>query len=194
MKANGQRKMLEVFKDLFLKPGLASTYRNLSDWAERSGYPALAKEAADASAAPEETEAEFNRLCIGPYRLVVIPYESAWVTSSRKLNGPVAADVANFYASAGLTSASMFNEQPDFFGNELEFLYFLEAVAEETRQKEHSEQLLKEIEGLSKSFRSEHFDKWYEVFLNAIAENTDQSFWKEASEALKAELRRTQAV
>ena len=51
-----------------------------------------------------------------------------------------------------------------------------------------------EIEGLSKSFRSEHFDKWYEVFLNAIAENTDQSFWKEASEALKAELRRTQAV
>ena len=81
MKSNGQRKTLEVFKDLFLKPGLASTYRNLSDWAERSGYPALAKEAADASAAPEETEAEFNRLCIGPYRLVVIPYESAWVTS-----------------------------------------------------------------------------------------------------------------
>lgn len=194
MKSNGQRKTLEVFKDLFLKPGLASTYRNLSDWAERSGYPALAKEAADASAAPEETEAEFNRLCIGPYRLVVIPYESAWVTSSMKLNGPVAADVANFYASAGLTSASMFNELPDFFGNELEFLYFLEAVAEETRQKEHSEQLLKEIEGLSKSFRSEHFDKWYEAFLNAIAENTDQSFWKEASEALKAELRRTQAV
>ena len=26
MKSNGQRKTLEVFKDLFLKPGLASTF------------------------------------------------------------------------------------------------------------------------------------------------------------------------
>ena len=107
--------MLEVFKDLFLKPGLPSTCSNLQLWAQSSGYPALAEEAKEAALHPEETEAEFNRLCIGPYRLIVVPYESAWVTGSRKLNGPVAEDVANFYAAAGLSSASLLNELPDFF-------------------------------------------------------------------------------
>ena len=96
MTSNGQKKMLEVFKDLFLKPGLPSTCSNLQLWAQSSGYPALAEEAKEAALHPEETEAEFNRLCIGPYRLIVVPYESAWVTGSRKLNGPVAEDVANF--------------------------------------------------------------------------------------------------
>lgn len=62
------------------------------------------------------------------------------------------------------------------------------------RGKGSQEQLLKDIQGLSEAFRTEHFDKWYEPFLDAIAENTNQSFWKEASAALKAELRRTQAV
>ena len=107
MTSNGQKKMLEVFKDLFLKPGLPSTCSNLQLWAQSSGYPALAEEAKEAALHPEETEAEFNRLCIGPYRLIVVPYESAWVTGSRKLNGPVAEDVANFYAAAGLSSASL---------------------------------------------------------------------------------------
>lgn len=194
MTSNGQKKTLEVFKDLFLKPGLPSTYSNLQLWAQGSGYPALAVEAKEAALHPEETEAEFNRLCIGPYRLIVAPYESAWVTGSRKLNGPVAEDVANFYAAAGLSSASLLNELPDFFGNELEFLYFLDALSEEVRGKGSQEQLLKDIQGLSEAFRTEHFDKWYEPFLDAIAENTNQSFWKEASAALKAELRRTQAV
>ena len=127
--------MLEVFKDLFLKPGLPSTCSTLQLWAQSSGYPALAEEAKEAALHPEETEAEFNRLCIGPYRLIVVPYESAWVTGSRKLNGPVAEDVANFYAAAGLSSASLLNELPDFFGNELEFLYFLDALFDEVRGK-----------------------------------------------------------
>ena len=47
MKSNGQRKTLEVFKDLFLKPGLASTYRNLFD-----NFP----EAFDASVEVERRE------------------------------------------------------------------------------------------------------------------------------------------
>lgn len=194
MTSNGQKKALEVFKDLFLKPGLTSTYSNLGHWALTNGYLALAKEAKEAALHPEETEAEFNRLCIGPYRLIVVPYESAWVTGSRKLNGPVTEDVANFYAAAGLSSASPLNELPDFFGNELEFLYFLAALSEEVCEKGNSEQLLKDIQGLSDSFRSVHFDKWFEPFLDAIAENTNQNFWKEASAALKTELLRTQAV
>lgn len=74
MTSNGQKKMLEVFKDLFLKPGLPSTYSNLQLWAQGRGYPALAEEAKEAVQHPEETEAEFNRLCIGPYRLIVVPY------------------------------------------------------------------------------------------------------------------------
>lgn len=125
MTSNGQKKTLEVFKDLFLKPGLPSTYSNLQLWAQSSGYPALAEEAKEAAQHPEETEAEFNRLCIGPYRLIVVPYESAWVTGSRKLNGPVAEDVANFYAAAGLSSASLLNELPDFSAMNLSFFISL---------------------------------------------------------------------
>lgn len=49
MTSNGQKKTLEVFKDLFLKPGLPSTYSNLQLWAQSSGYPALAEEAKEAA-------------------------------------------------------------------------------------------------------------------------------------------------
>ncbi|WP_251451698.1 molecular chaperone [Parasutterella muris] len=192
MKLNGQEKTFAVFKDLFLNPGLPSTYEELQSWAMEFGYKELAEEAEKAVKQPEEAEAEFNRLCIGPYRLIVIPYESAWVTASRKLNGPIAEDVANFYAAAGLSSASELNEFPDFFGNELEFLYFLSALEQELSLKGREEKLIKEVQGLSDSFRAEHFDKWYESFLKAISENTNQQFWKEAVLALNKELHRTQ--
>lgn len=178
-------KPLGVFKELFLNPGLSVTYTNLAAWAEEAGYTKLAALSKGASELTEEVEAEFNRMCIGPYKLVVVPYETVWVTGSKKLNGPVGASVADFYASAGLSSASKLNEFPDFFGNELEFVYFLEVVAEEKSKEENSAALVKEIHGLANAFRTEHLNKWFDPFLTALAQHTTHDFWKEASNVLK---------
>lgn len=41
MKLNGQEKTFAVFKDLFLKPGLPSTYEELQAWAMEFGYKEL---------------------------------------------------------------------------------------------------------------------------------------------------------
>lgn len=56
------------------------------------------------------------------------------------------------------------------------------------REKGKPEKLLREIQGLADTFRSEHLDKWYEKFLNTLAEKSNSKFWKEASNTLLAQL------
>lgn len=174
---------LRVFKELFLNPGREQTYRDLCDWAKLNGQSRLENLSKESAKEKDETEAEFNRLCIGPYKLVVIPYENAWRGQGKALNGRIAADVADFYASAGLSSNSSLNEYPDFFGNELEFIYFLEALREEESEKGNFK-LVKQIDDLQNAFREEHFDFWYRPFLEKLAAETRLEFWKEVSEVL----------
>lgn len=175
---------LGVFKELFLNPGKAGTYKNLALWASNNGYKSLAQLAEKESVQPEESESEFNRLCIGPYKLVVVPYESYWMSSDKALNGAIAADVSDFYAAAGLSSNSALNEYPDFFGNELEFLYFLEELEKE-QQKLNALQVVRDIRGLSDSFRKKHFDNWSALFLTKLADETNSEFWQQAALVLK---------
>ena len=113
---------LHAFKETFFQPGSPAALESLSRWARSAGHPMLAAEAEMAARDTDAAEAEFNRMCIGPYRLTVPPYESVWRSHGRVLNNRYSAAVEYAFSEVGLTSHGKLNEMPDFFGNELEFL------------------------------------------------------------------------
>lgn len=95
---------LHAFKETFFQPGSPAALESLSRWARSAGHPMLA------------AEAEFNRMCIGPYRLTVPPYESVWRSHGRVLNNRYSAAVEYAFSEVGLTSHGKLNEMR-FFGH-----------------------------------------------------------------------------
>lgn len=84
---------LHAFKETFFQPGSPAALESLSRWARSAGHPMLAAEAEMAARDTDAAEAEFNRMCIGPYRLTVPPYESVWRSHGRVLNNRYSAAV-----------------------------------------------------------------------------------------------------
>ena len=126
----------------------------------------------------EAVEIEYNRLCVGPYRLVAPPYESVYLGASRELFTKVTAEVEEHYQSIGLMANRNSGEPADFIGNELEYLFVLHCkYLEEGSDKTD---LDNKIDG----FISAHLSQWYEAFLNDISCNTSMPFWKLFSEQL----------
>lgn len=106
---------LHAFKETFFQPGSPAALESLSRWARSAGHPMLAAEAEMAARDTDAAEAEFNRMCIGPYRLTVPPYESVWRSHGRVLNNRYSAAVEYAFSEVGLTSHGKLNEMPDFF-------------------------------------------------------------------------------
>ena len=123
--------LCSVFKKLTFAPGKHETYEAILLWAKKQGEATLVDKLKGFSEKLDDLEADFNRMCIGPYRLTVPPYESVWF-GTRVMNTRRTEVVRWFYAQAGLVSNSQFfNEPADYFGYELEFIGFLACASRE---------------------------------------------------------------
>ncbi|SDJ77146.1 Nitrate reductase delta subunit [Ferrimonas sediminum] len=132
----------------------------------------LIEEASAHLAEPEALELEYNRLCVGPYKLVAPPYESVYVGPTRETFTEATDRVLLCYQQMGLMADGSRGEPADFFGNELEFLYVLHArLLEEVDAEGAKTQEL--IEG----FLSQHLGCWYRPFLKDIRSHSSQKFW-----------------
>ena len=167
---------LHAFKETFFQPGSPAALESLSRWARSAGHPMLAAEAEMAARDTDAAEAEFNRMCIGPYRLTVPPYESVWRSHGRVLNNRYSAAVEYAFSEVGLTSHGKLNEMPDFFGNELEFLSCVASMSFQYRQKGDAA-AADELEAIFRRFWSQHLGHWADTFLDAVAEDTRSSVW-----------------
>ena len=167
----------EVFKNVMLHPGSRDAYVALSKWAAADGRRELSELALKAGNDVLETEASYNRLCIGPGELLVPPYESVWRSGEKIMNNHFTAAVAYAYAEAGLVvNPEDNNEMADYFPNEIEFLYYLAAV-HGLKVAEGNDQLAEAIAQTHDLFWAQHLGHWAKPFLETFIKESDSKFW-----------------
>lgn len=169
-----------VYKSLFFEVS-RETLLNLSEYLAMTEPNAplreLSREMADQSL---DLELEYNRLCVGPYRLQAPPYESVYRGPSRETFTRITQEVEAHYQQLGLMGQRASGEPADFFGNELEYLFVLYSkYQQETGDKAPWAARID-------AFLSEHLGQWYTAFLDDIANHTEMPFWREFSVQLKA--------
>lgn len=174
-------------KEVVFHAGSVKAYEDVLEWARTQELAGLENGAALAAADVDEAEADFNRMCIGPYRLSVPPYESVWRSKGRVLNNRYSATVLYTINELGLSINRDCNELPDFFGHEIELIYFLLAVAEGNHAG-GDEELARELDLIAEQFWAEHLGHWAFDFLDALHDNASHDFWKAWAQALKAVL------
>lgn len=167
---------LKLLKEPVFHPGTSSVYEQLGIWAQKHDLKELSEACALAMNDTDEVEADFNRMCIGPYRLTVPPYESVWRAGKRVLNNRFSAAVQFSYEEVGLTVGDM-NEPVDFFGYELEFCYCTLAFAE-VHAKEGRKEQADFLRQAHSRFWAEHFGHWADQFLQAMQQDAKHPFWQ----------------
>ncbi|MFQ6371927.1 molecular chaperone [Shewanella sp. YIC-542] len=165
----------QAFKGMMFAPSKPESLQSLILWLEQqhpcSSLLTAARQYADQQL---ELECDFNRMCIGPYRLLVPPYESVYRTSGRQINTDETVAVADFYQRIGLVPHGGLNEPADFIGNELEFLFCLEAL----RHQEQDAEVAAELEQWATDFMAAHLGLWYQEFTQGIETHAQTEFWR----------------
>ncbi|QYJ97911.1 molecular chaperone TorD family protein [Shewanella alkalitolerans] len=173
-----------AFKSMMFAPSDTQAVAGLIAYLEQETPDSpLLIEARKFSDDASELEFDFNRMCIGPYKLLVAPYESVYLSGNRQLFTEETLRVAEFYQQIGLVIDDSFNEPADFIGNELEFLYCLHAMASEQQalgQTSYAEELL----SLADEFIQAHLGRWIVPFCEGITQHAKQAFWRLFAETL----------
>ncbi|WP_075859164.1 TorD/DmsD family molecular chaperone [Carboxydothermus pertinax] len=114
---------------------------------------------------------EFNRLFVGPGKLVAPPYESAYLNSEGLLMQKETLEVREFYRSMGLEVQNKNCEPDDFIGFEAEFAcYLLHQAAKFLAQKDLSNFNLHLT--AYRNFFVNHLSKWLPAHCRDILANS----------------------
>ncbi|MXR70705.1 molecular chaperone TorD [Shewanella sp. JBTF-M18] len=167
-----------AFKSMMFAPSDTQALAGLIAYLEQESPDSpLLIEARKFSDDASELEFDFNRMCIGPYKLLVAPYESVYLSGNHQIFTEETVKVAEFYQQIGLVIDDSFNEPADFIGNELEFLYCLHAMAAEQQTLENSEHV-EALNELAAEFLQTHLGRWITPFCEGIAKHAKQPFWQ----------------
>ena len=144
--------------------------------------PEAACYAADAVAAYsnsslESLAVEHARLFIGPFKLVAPPYGSVYLDDAKTVMGDSTAKVAAFYHTCGLTLAEDFNELPDHFAVELEFMSFLAFRQREAEVAGDTDEVSR-ILSLQQEFLGRFLMPWLEPFTSAVIADGEAPFYQ----------------
>jgi putative dimethyl sulfoxide reductase chaperone len=135
---------------------------------------------------PRTLSFEYNRLFVGPERLLCAPYESVHRKDRSEIEmgmvlGPSVIDVRRRYAESGLEITKSFRDLPDHIGVELEFMHYLCSKELETDRPEEWESLRR----MQSEFFEFHLVPWTSLFADKVAENTTSPFYRKVAVLLK---------
>jgi len=131
---------------------------------------------------------EYTRLFVTAYpRVPVQPYGSIHMEGSDKLWGETTRDVVKIYSRAGLRISEDFQDIPDHFAVELEFMFYLKrarlALAAPDGRPEGMvvpEHLTdEELIDIEREFLSRHLLKWGPGFVSEVATESRLPFYRE---------------
>ncbi len=122
-------------------------------------------------------EQEYNRLFVGPGRVICPPYESVYRggingSKSGQVLGQASSEVRARYREAGLGLASDFTDLPDHVAVELEFMKFLCDQESDSVGRGGIER-----RGQQARFLGEHMEKWVFAFADSVAKNTKSLYY-----------------
>lgn len=128
----------------------------------------------------KEAEFDFNRLFVGPQRLLAPPYASVYLSEDRLIMQQETLEVRKIYAMLGLQVGEINHIPDDFLGYEL---YFLSAVLDMvTKGKDDVAEAAKE---LYYSFLQDHVMNWAGKHFDRVAEQAATEFNRCVNESLK---------
>lgn len=114
---------------------------------------------------------EYNRLFVGPDRLVAPPWESVYGTQEKLLFGEPEAAVRRVYRRFGLALATA-GEPADHFALELAFMARLCALAAAEADK------VREMLTGQREFLVEHLLKWVPNWAGDVCQESPNGFWR----------------
>ncbi|GIU48133.1 TorD/DmsD family molecular chaperone [Shewanella algidipiscicola] len=165
-----------ALKGMLFTPASDESLQQLINWLEsQPRYGELLNEARQWHGSSLELECDFNRMCIGPTKLLVPPYESVYRDYGRQIHTERTVAVADFYQQLGLIPDSGFNEPADYIGNELEFLFCAEAMS--YQQVQQDPQAAAELTLLAQTFLQHHLGTWYQDFTTGMSKHARLKFW-----------------
>ena len=134
---------------------------------------------------------EFNRLF--QVKPVAPPYETYFRATAGHLDGRIAAEIHQAYASSGLNPSPILNEQPDHLALELEFLSFLCGKEIEAIRADDQEaaDLVRNEQG---RFLEEHLARWFPAFAKKAGSEAQLEVHRKLLQSLFAFLRNELAI
>ncbi len=111
----------------------------------------------------EKMKFDFNKLFIGPAKLLAPPYASCYLNPDKVLMQQVTLRVREMYSKAGLEVASKNVEPDDFLAYELDFLIYL-------LEKEDDKYM-----EIFDEFLNKHLLTWYDKHIEEIRNNSTNS-------------------
>ena len=137
--------------------------------------------ALDEQAAYLKLEADYNRLFVGPGKLLAPPYESVHATRDGlegrgRLRGPAEREVHAAYVASGYDMPERFVEYPDHIAVELEFLAML-AAQEAEAWEQGDESAAFELQERADAFREEHLGRWLPSFAEEVRSGAKLPFY-----------------
>lgn len=119
-----------------------------------------------------QMEIEYNRLFVGPGKLLAPPYESFYRSrKSRNDRGTLRTEheraVTAFYRRFGFTMPSQFVDLPDHIAIELDFLSQLAELEVAAHDRNDSDEVL-HLMRAQELFREEHTQQWIHNFVQAV--------------------------
>ena len=126
-------------------------------------------------------EVEYNRLFVGPDKVLAPPYESYYRTDVaeirlKTLKGPAEQQVKEFYRTFGLVMTDAFYELADHIAVELDFLSYLNLMEARAWKAENQEEVQRIRQGYDIFLRN-HLKKWFASFAKDVATHARISFY-----------------
>ena len=126
-------------------------------------------------------EVEYNRLFIGPDKVLAPPYESYYRTDVpeirlKTLKGPAEQQVKEFYRTFGLVMTDDFYELADHIAVELDFLSYLDLMEARAWKADNQEEVERIRQGYDIFLRN-HLKKWFAAFAKDVTANARLSFY-----------------
>lgn len=125
----------------------------------------------------ESIEFEYNRLFVGPGRLVAPPYESVYRTEHRIVMGDTTLAVRNAYHEIGFRMARETREPDDHIAAELTYLSLLQSRCLEALEEREIQEVRRLIRA-EQAFLHGHLLIWVAEFCRMIQEGTRSAFFK----------------
>jgi TorA maturation chaperone TorD len=121
--------------------------------------------------------ADYNRLFVGPGKIVAPPWESAQVDDERQLFQEETLAVRNWYRRFGLQAERLYAEPDDHVGLELAFLAHLAQLAL-AAQAAADPARLSELLAAERAFLTEHALRWIPAWAAQVVEQARTCFYR----------------
>jgi TorA maturation chaperone TorD len=125
----------------------------------------------------EQLETDYNRLFVGPGKLLAAPWESVYIDRERLLFQRVTLDVKAWYERFGLVRDSDINEPEDHIGLEFAFLAHLASLALEAMRRDDLEEL-HTIADAQREFISDHVRRWIPNWCRDVEKHAGTLFYR----------------